>query len=72
MKALSIIALIVSFFGVVFSIGVMDVRDVCQGDLVTNRTALGFGFLLLICTLFMLAYSIVGTVIAFKKVTKSE
>lgn len=71
MKALSIIALVVSVVGILFSIGVMELTESYElaGEFHTksNQTAVGLGFLLLVCCLFMLAYSIVGTIKAFKK-----
>lgn len=73
MKALSIIALVVSVFGILFSIGVMELSITntmtLNGSEVSYESSApqGLGMLLLGCSLFLLGYSIVGTIKSFRK-----
>lgn len=65
MKALSIIGIVLSFFGVIFGIGMMGLKLVDEAD--GQQMGAGIGFWMVFLNLFFLAYSIVGTVVSFSK-----
>ncbi len=65
MKALSIIGIVFSVFSGLFSIAVMDVG--CYSEYGSSRPGEALGGILLLSSLYFLAFSITATVKSFKK-----
>lgn len=68
MKALSIIAIVFSLIGILLSMAVTDIGCYCMDDGYYNRRpGTELGLVSLVVNLFFLAFSIVATVVSFRK-----